>query len=98
MLAAAASEPFTSANAAFSLCPMLTHDAVLLLEAHGSAEQQARLVPKLLSGAWSGTMCLTEPQSGSDLSGVRTRATPAGDGRFRIDRRRRSSSPTASTG
>jgi alkylation response protein AidB-like acyl-CoA dehydrogenase len=84
-LAAAAWEPFTSANAGFSVGPMLTYDAVLLLEAHGSADQQARFVPKLLRGAWSGTMCLTEPQSGSDLSGVRTRATPTGGGRYRID-------------
>jgi alkylation response protein AidB-like acyl-CoA dehydrogenase len=84
-LAAAAWEAFTGANVAFSLCPMLTYDAVLLLEAHGSPEQQSRFIPKLLSGAWSGTMCLTEPQSGSDLAGVRTRATPMGDGRFRID-------------
>jgi alkylation response protein AidB-like acyl-CoA dehydrogenase len=80
----AAHEIFTSANMAFSLCPMLTYDAVLLLEAHGTAEQRARWVPKLIAGDWSGTMCLTEPQAGSDLSGIRTRAVPDGAGGFRI--------------
>lgn len=84
VLAYAAYEPFTSANMALSLCPMLTHDAILLLEAHGTPDQRARFVPKLIDGTWTGTMCLTEPQSGSDLSGVRTRAAPAGDGRYRI--------------
>ena len=84
VLAYAAGEPFTSANMALSLCPMLTYDAVLLLEAHGSADQKARFVPKLVSGDWSGTMCLTEPQSGSDLGGIRTRAVPMADGGFAI--------------
>jgi len=84
VLGYAASEPFTSANMAFSLCPMLTYDAVLVLEAHGTPEQRARFVPKLIDGTWTGTMCLTEPQSGSDLSGIRTRAAPRGDGGYRV--------------
>jgi alkylation response protein AidB-like acyl-CoA dehydrogenase len=83
VLAYAAHEAFTSANMALSLCPMLTVDAVLLLEAHGTPDQRARFVPKLIAGDWTGTMCLTEPQSGSDLSGIRTRAVPDGDG-YRI--------------
>jgi alkylation response protein AidB-like acyl-CoA dehydrogenase len=84
VLAYAAFEPFTAANMALSLCPMLTQDAVHLLEAHGTAEQRDRFVAKLVAGTWTGTMCLTESQSGSDLSGVRARAMPAGEGRFRV--------------
>ena len=80
VLALAAFEPVSSANMAFGLCPMLTQDAIALLAAHGTADQQARLMAPMIAGDWTGTMCLTEPQSGSDLSGVRTRAEPAGDG------------------
>jgi alkylation response protein AidB-like acyl-CoA dehydrogenase len=80
VLGYAAHEPFTSASMAFSLCPMLTCDAILLLEAHGTPDQRARFVPKLVAGDWTGTMCLTEPQSGSDLSGICTRAVPDGAG------------------
>ncbi len=83
VIAYAAHEAFTSASMAFSLCPMLTCDAVLLLEAHGTPGQRTRFIPKLLAGDWTGTMCLTEPQSGSDLSGIRTRAVPDGAG-YRI--------------
>jgi alkylation response protein AidB-like acyl-CoA dehydrogenase len=83
VLALAAFEPVSSANMAFGLCPMLTQDAIALLATHGSADQKRRLLAPMIGGAWSGTMCLTEPQSGSDLSGVRTRAVPEGDG-FRI--------------
>jgi alkylation response protein AidB-like acyl-CoA dehydrogenase len=84
VLAYAAYEPFTSANMALTLCPMLTHDAVLLLDAHGTPDQRTRFIPKLIAGDWTGTMCLTESQSGSDLSGIRTRAVPDGDGGYRI--------------
>ena len=83
-LGLAAHEMFTSANFAFGLCPMLTQDAIHLLQAHGSPEQRARFLPKLIGGDWNGTMCLTEPQAGSDLSGVRTRAVPDGAGGFRV--------------
>jgi alkylation response protein AidB-like acyl-CoA dehydrogenase len=80
VLAIAASESASGANLALSLCPMLTQDAIALLETHGTPDQQARLLRPMVAGQWTGTMCLTEPQSGSDLAGVRTRATPDGDG------------------
>jgi alkylation response protein AidB-like acyl-CoA dehydrogenase len=80
----AAHELFTSANFAFGLCPMLTQDAILLIEAHGTPDQQARFLPRLIAGEWTGTMCLTEPQAGSDLAAVRARAVPDGAGRFRV--------------
>jgi alkylation response protein AidB-like acyl-CoA dehydrogenase len=69
---------------AFGLCPMLTQDAIALLEAHGTADQQARLLAPMVEGRWTGTMCLTESQAGSDLSTVRTRAVDGGDGAYRI--------------
>jgi alkylation response protein AidB-like acyl-CoA dehydrogenase len=84
VLALAAFEPVSSANMAFGLCPMLTQDAIKVLAAHGTPEQQARLMRPMVEGRWTGTMCLTEPQSGSDLAGIRTKAEPAADGTFRI--------------
>ena len=77
-------EMVTSANFAFGLCPLLTQDAILLLGRHGTADQQARFLPGLIGGDWNGTMCLTEPQSGSDLSGIRTQAVPDGAGGWRV--------------
>ena len=79
VVALAASEPVASANMSFCLCPLLTRDAALLVETHGTDDQKARLLPPMLDGRWTGTMCLTEPSAGSDLSGVRTRARPDGD-------------------
>jgi len=64
---------------AFCLCPMLTSGVLEALRAHGSAEQRGRYLGKLVSGEWCGTMNLTEPQAGSDLSAVRTRALREGD-------------------
>jgi len=84
VLALAAFEPVSSANMAFGLCPMLTQDAIKVLAAHGTDDQRARLMRPMVEGRWTGTMCLTEPQSGSDLGGIRTKAEPAGDGAFRI--------------
>jgi alkylation response protein AidB-like acyl-CoA dehydrogenase len=84
VVALAAFEPVSSANMAFGLCPLLTQDAILLLETHGTVDQQARLLPPMVRGEWTGSMCLTEPQSGSDLSGVRTKAVPDGKGGYRI--------------
>ena len=84
VLALAAFEPVSAANMAFGLCPMLTQDAIKVLAAHGTAEQQARLMRPLIEGRWTGTMCLTEPQSGSDLSGVRTKAEPVEGSKFAI--------------
>ncbi|HKU14777.1 MAG TPA: acyl-CoA dehydrogenase [Steroidobacteraceae bacterium] len=83
LLASAVEEIWTSANCAFKLCPMLTHTAVEALEQVGTPEQQATYLPKLVSGEWTGTMNLTEPQAGSDLAQVRTRAVPEGN-RFRL--------------
>ncbi len=80
----AAFEMFDAANMAFGLCPILTQGAIEALASHGSAAQKALYLPKLISGEWTGTMNLTEPQSGSDLSGLRTRAEPQGDGTYRL--------------
>ena len=78
-------EMMAGANSAFSLYPLLTAGACEALEKHGSAELQATYSPKLVSGQWSGTMCLTEPQAGSDLAQVKTRAEDAGDGSYRLN-------------
>ena len=83
-VANAVKEMLTSANMAFSLCPLLTTGAVYLLEHHGTDEQLHTYVPKMVSGEWTGTMCLTEPQAGSDLGAVTTKAEPADDGTYRI--------------
>lgn len=80
LAATAVAEIWHAANMAFSLCPLLTQSAIAAIEAHGSQEQRETYLPKLVSGEWSGTMNLTEPQAGSDLSAVRTRATPIDDG------------------
>jgi alkylation response protein AidB-like acyl-CoA dehydrogenase len=78
-LATAVWEMWNSANLAFCLCPILTQAGVELLLRHGTDEQRRRYLPKLVSGEWTGTMCLTEPQAGSDVGLLRTRAVPAGD-------------------
>ena len=83
-LATAVLESLGTANLAFSLLPMLTVGAIEALTHHGTPDQQARYLPKLVSGEWSGTMNLTEPQAGSDVGALRTTATPAGDGLWRI--------------
>ncbi|HLJ22443.1 MAG TPA: acyl-CoA dehydrogenase family protein, partial [Stellaceae bacterium] len=72
-------EVWTSANMAFSLCPLLTIGAVELLQAHGSPEQKRLYLAKMISGEWTGTMNLTEPQAGSDVGALRTRAVKKGD-------------------
>ncbi len=76
-------EMWNSANMAFCLCPMLTTGVQEALAHHGSAELIKAYMPKLVSGEWTGTMNLTEPQAGSDLSAVRARAVPEG-GHYRI--------------
>ena len=73
------SELVMSANLSFSLCPMLTSGAVSALLLVGSDQLKQTFLPKMVSGEWTGTMNLTEPQAGSDLSLVRTRAVPEGD-------------------
>jgi alkylation response protein AidB-like acyl-CoA dehydrogenase len=72
-------EMWTSANLAFSLCPILTQAAIELLATYGSDEQRRLYLAKLMSGEWTGTMNLTEPQAGSDLGAVRMRAAKNGD-------------------
>ncbi|CAE6868127.1 3-methylmercaptopropionyl-CoA dehydrogenase [Paraburkholderia aspalathi] len=68
-----------SANMGFSLCPMLTAGAIEALLLVGSNAQKERYLHKLIAGTWTGTMNLTEPQAGSDLGAIRTRAVPDGD-------------------
>ncbi len=75
-------EMLTSANMAFSLCPLLTQGAIDALLHHGSSEQQAMYLSKMLSGEWTGTMNLSEPQAGSDVGAVATKAEPVGDGSY----------------
>ena len=82
-LVTAAGEFWGSACLAFKLGPMLTHGAVHALELCGSATQKERYLKRMISGEWTGTMVLTEPQAGSDLGLVRTRAVPDGD-RYRL--------------
>ncbi len=79
VLAHPVSEIWNGANMAFYLGPMLTGSAVLALTKHGTSEQKRTYLAKLVSGEWMGTMNLTEPQAGSDLAAVRTRALPEGD-------------------
>jgi acyl-CoA dehydrogenase len=79
----AASEMWGAANASFSNCPELAAGAITALEAHATPELRARFLPQLLSGEWSATMCLTEPQAGTDLAAVQTRAERDGD-RYRL--------------
>jgi 3-(methylsulfanyl)propanoyl-CoA dehydrogenase len=78
VLVTAVQELWASSNLAFKLCPMLTHGAVHALELSGTPAQKQQFLPKMISGEWTGTMDLTEPQAGSDLAQVRTRAVPHG--------------------
>jgi alkylation response protein AidB-like acyl-CoA dehydrogenase len=78
-LATAVQEMWQSANMSFGLCPMLNQGCVEALLAHGSEDQKATYLPKLIEGTWAGTMNLTEPQAGSDLAAVRTKAWRDGD-------------------
>src|SRR6195952_6134960 len=73
-----------SSNMAFAMYPGLTHGAIAALLAKGSDEQKAKYVPNMVSGKWGGTMNLTEPQCGTDLGVIRTRAEPQGDGSYAI--------------
>jgi alkylation response protein AidB-like acyl-CoA dehydrogenase len=73
-------EILTAANLSFSMCPLLTQGAIDMLLHHGSEEQRERYLPKMVSGEWTGTMNLTEPQAGSDVGALTTKAVPAGDG------------------
>jgi alkylation response protein AidB-like acyl-CoA dehydrogenase len=77
-------EMLNSCNQAWSMYPGLTHGAYECLHAHGTPEQQAIYLPKLTSGEWTGTMCLTEPHCGTDLGMLRSKAEPADDGSYSI--------------
>lgn len=81
---AACTEIWSAANVAFGLCPLLTASAIEALEAHGSDELKKIYLGKLVSGEWTGTMQLTEPQAGSDVGALRTRAEKQADGTYRI--------------
>ena len=77
-------ELLCSSNLSFSMYPLLAHGTVGALEHWGDDELKRRFLPKLVDGSWTGTMCLTEPHAGTDLSLIRTRATPAGDGAYLV--------------
>ncbi|MFN3862237.1 MAG: acyl-CoA dehydrogenase C-terminal domain-containing protein [Roseateles sp.] len=77
-------EMLNSANQAWTMYPGLSHGAYEALHAHGTPEQKALYLPKLTSGEWTGTMCLTEPHCGTDLGLLRTKAEPQADGTYKI--------------
>ena len=83
-IAAACVEMLNAANLSFALCPLLTDGAIEALLTAGSDPLKSTYLEKLVSGQWTGTMNLTEPQAGSDLAAVRTRAEPQGDGTYKI--------------
>jgi butyryl-CoA dehydrogenase len=84
LVATACNEMLQAANLSFALCPLLTDGAIEALLTAGSDELRQRYVPRLIDGTWTGTMNLTEPQAGSDLALVRTRAAREADGTYRI--------------
>lgn len=84
VIANACAELWNGANMGFALCSMLTQGAIDAVGAHGSDEVKETYLEKLVSGHWTGTMNLTEPQAGSDVGALRSKATPAGDGTWRI--------------
>ena len=84
LIATACIEMLNASNLSFALCPLLTDGAIEALLTAGSEAQKQTYVPRLISGVWTGTMNLTEPQAGSDLALVRTRAEPQGDGSFKL--------------
>ncbi|MBB3944982.1 hypothetical protein GGQ73_000907 [Rhizobium skierniewicense] len=84
LLNVAALEMWNSGSMAFALCPTLTMGAVEAIATHGSDDLKAIYLEKLVSGVWTGTMNLTEPQAGSDLAALKSRAERVGDGSYRI--------------
>jgi 3-(methylthio)propanoyl-CoA dehydrogenase len=84
LIHAACCEMVNSASLSFALCPLLTDGAIEALLTAGTPEQQQAFIPKMIDGSWTGSMNLTEPQAGSDLSLVRTRAEPQPDGTFKL--------------
>ncbi|HEU0200004.1 MAG TPA: acyl-CoA dehydrogenase [Burkholderiaceae bacterium] len=84
LLSTLVEEMWNGANVSFALCPMLTHGAIEALELRGAEMLKRTYLAKMVTGEWTGTMNLTEPQAGSDLSSVRTRAVPQADGTYRL--------------
>lgn len=84
LIATACNEMINGANTSFGLCPLLTDGAIEAVLTAGSAAQKQTYIPRLISGEWTGTMNLTEPQSGSDLALIRSRAEPQADGRYKV--------------
>jgi alkylation response protein AidB-like acyl-CoA dehydrogenase len=84
LIATPVEEMWGAANLAFKLCPMLTQGAIEAIHHVGPDSLRERFLPKMISGEWTGTMNLTEPQAGSDLSLVRTKATPQADGTYKL--------------
>ena len=84
MIATPCIEMLNAANLSFALCPLLTDGAIEALMTAGSDAQKTKYLANLIAAKWTGTMNLTEPQAGSDLAQVRTRAVPTGDGRYRV--------------
>jgi len=84
IVGAACMEMMQAANLSFALCPLLTDGAIEALLVAGSDAQKEAYLPRLIDGSWTGTMNLTEPQAGSDLAQVRTRAVPQPDGSYRV--------------
>ena len=80
----AAFETVHAANMAFGLCPMLSLAAIEAIEEHGTEHQKTAYLPRMVSGEWTGAMCLTEPQAGSDLGALTSTATPNGDGTYSL--------------
>ena len=73
-----------AANMSFGLCPLLNQGAIEAIEAHGSDEQKEFYLPNMIAGTWTGTMNLTEPQAGSDLAQIKSKAEPADNDTYRI--------------
>ena len=84
LLGTAVEEMWHSSNLAFNLCAMLTQGAIEAIALRGSQALKDKFLPNMVAGTWTGTMNLTEPQAGSDLAAVRTRAVPQGDGTYRL--------------
>ena len=84
LLGTAVEEMWHSSNLAFNLCPLLTQGAIEAIVLRGSESLKSRFVPNMIAGTWTGTMNLTEPQAGSDLAAVRTRAIEQGDGSYKL--------------
>ena len=84
LVATPVEEMWHASNMAFDLCPLLTQGAIEAIELRGSEQLKTTFLPKMVSGEWTGTMNLTEPQAGSDLAAVRTRAVPQPDGTYKL--------------